>query len=90
MGLVLDTVHYERYNDRYGQDGIHNPLTWEQQESEIQEFIEKKIFDNIYRTECEQKPLLEWLETLPLHSYDTRRDDNPPIDDKSNKDDDDE
>lgn len=89
LGLVLDTVHYERYNDRYGQDGIHNPLTWEKQESEIQEFIENKIFENIYRTECEQKPLLEWLETLPLHSYDTRKEENPAAEDKSNKDDDD-
>ncbi|KAM7360490.1 pseudouridine synthase 1 isoform 1-T1 [Cochliomyia hominivorax] len=90
LGLVLDTVHYERYNDRYGQDGIHNPLTWEKQEPEIIEFIEKKIFDNIYRTEYEQKPLMEWLETLALHSYDTRRDDNPANDEKSTKDDDDE
>ncbi|GBP14389.1 tRNA pseudouridine synthase A [Eumeta japonica] len=72
LGLVLDTVHYRRYNERYSQDGIHNPLLWEKQEPEIQEFIEKKILDNIYRTECEQKPLLEWLETLPLHSYDQK------------------
>lgn len=86
LGLVLDTVHYERYNDRYGQDGIHNALTWEKQEAEIQEFIENKIFENIYRTECEEKPLMEWLETLPLHSYATRKDENP--DEKSNKDDD--
>uniref|UniRef100_A0A1I8P769 Pseudouridylate synthase 1 homolog n=2 Tax=Stomoxys calcitrans TaxID=35570 RepID=A0A1I8P769_STOCA len=91
LGLVLDTVHYERYNERYGQDGIHNPLTWEKQETEIQNFIETKIFDNIYRTECEQKPLLEWLETLPLHSYDARRDDAAGTEGKTtNKDDDNE
>lgn len=89
LGLVLDTVHYERYNDRYGSDGIHNPLTWEKQEPEIRNFIETKIFDNIYRTEAEQKPLLEWLETLPLHSYDTRRDEAPP-NVKNSKDDDNE
>lgn len=87
LGLVLDTVHYERYNERYGKDGIHNPLTWENQETEIQEFIEKKIFANIYRTECEQKPLLDWLETLPLHSYDARREDNTASNEKVNKDD---
>lgn len=91
LGLVLDTVHYERYNERYGQDGIHNPLTWEKQEQEVRDFIEKKIFETIYRTECEQKPLLEWLETLHLHSYDARKEEAAAVSaDKSNKDDDNE
>lgn len=91
LGLVLDTVHYERYNERYGQDGIHNPLTWEKQEQEVRDFIEKKIFETIYRTECEQKPLLEWLETLHLHSYDARKEETAAVSaDKSNKDDDNE
>ncbi|XP_075146248.1 pseudouridine synthase 1 isoform X2 [Haematobia irritans] len=91
LGLVLDTVHYERYNERYGQDGIHNPLTWEKQEPEIQNFIETKIFENIYRTESEEKPLLEWLETLDLHSYDARKEEATGNDGKTtNKDDDNE
>ncbi|XP_058982437.1 pseudouridylate synthase 1 homolog isoform X2 [Musca domestica] len=92
LGLVLDTVHYERYNERYGQDGIHNPLTWEKQEPEVKNFIETKIFETIYRTECEQKPLLEWLETLPLHSYDARKEEASAAAanaDKPNKNDDD-
>ncbi|XP_051863946.1 pseudouridylate synthase 1 homolog isoform X2 [Drosophila albomicans] len=73
LGLVLDTVHYERYNDRYGKDGIHSPLTWEAQEQQVREFIEKYIYANIYKTEAEQKNLLDWLSTLHYHSYDTRR-----------------
>ncbi|XP_053969623.1 pseudouridylate synthase 1 homolog isoform X2 [Anastrepha ludens] len=75
LGLVLDTVHYERYNDRYGSDGIHEPLTWVKQEDEIKEFIERYIYANIYETEYKERSMLEWLETLPLHSYDARRDD---------------
>uniref|UniRef100_A0A1A9VB88 Pseudouridylate synthase 1 homolog n=1 Tax=Glossina austeni TaxID=7395 RepID=A0A1A9VB88_GLOAU len=87
LGLVLDTVHYERYNERYGKDGIHNPLTWENHETEIQQFVEQKILANIYETEYKEKPLLNWLETLPLHSYDVRNGENPPSsEDKSNKD----
>ncbi|KPU80092.1 uncharacterized protein Dana_GF18329, isoform B [Drosophila ananassae] len=78
LGLVLDTVHYERYNDRYGKDGIHNPLTWEKQEKQVNEFIEREIFSQIYKTEAEQRNMLDWLGTLHYHSYDTRRDDAPP------------
>ncbi|KAH8278948.1 hypothetical protein KR018_011602, partial [Drosophila ironensis] len=86
LGLVLDTVHYERYNDRYGKDGIHNPLTWEKQETQVQEFIEREIFSQIYKTEAEQRNMLDWLGTLHYHSYDTRRDDAPPPPDgKRNK-----
>lgn len=92
LGLVLDTVHYERYNERYGTDGIHKSLTWEAQEAEIQQFIENKIFANIYKTECEEKPLLEWLDTLGLHTYDARRDETANAEDNKSagKDDDDE
>lgn len=87
LGLVLDTVHYERYNERYGEDGIHNPLTWKNHEPEIQQFVEQKILANIYETEYKEKPLLNWLDTLPLHSYDVRNGENPPSsEDKSNKD----
>lgn len=78
LGLVLDTVHYERYNDRYGKDGIHNPLTWQAQEAQVQEFIEREIFSQIYKTEAEQRNMLDWIGTLHYHSYDTRTEDAPP------------
>ncbi|XP_067615117.1 pseudouridylate synthase 1 homolog [Eurosta solidaginis] len=72
LGLVLDTVHYERYNNRYGSDGIHAPLLWTKQEDEIKEFIERYIYANIYETEHKERPMLEWIETLSLHSYERR------------------
>ncbi|KAH8388185.1 hypothetical protein KR200_009419, partial [Drosophila serrata] len=78
LGLVLDTVHYERYNDRYGKDGIHKPLTWQAQETKVQEFIEREIFSQIYKTEAEQRNMLDWIGTLHYHSYDTRKDEAPP------------
>lgn len=90
LGLVLDTVHYERYNERYGNDGIHQPLDWSEQESDINEFIEKYINANIYKTESEEKSLVNWLETLPRHSYETRKDDAPPPIVGKSKDDDNE
>ncbi|KRT81539.1 hypothetical protein AMK59_6074, partial [Oryctes borbonicus] len=30
LGLVLDFVHYDKYNRRYGQDGIHDTLEWKE------------------------------------------------------------
>ncbi|XP_055848983.1 pseudouridylate synthase 1 homolog isoform X1 [Episyrphus balteatus] len=72
LGLVLDQVHYDRYNDRYGEDGIHQPLTWDELEPEIEKFVEKYIYSNIYDTEFKEKSMIEWLETLKLHSYDVR------------------
>lgn len=85
LGLVLDTVHYERYNDRYGNDGIHKPLTWAEQEEQVTQFVEKYIYSNIYKTEAEQRNMLDWLSTLHFHSYDTRREEPAKI----NNDDDD-
>lgn len=74
LGLVLDRIHYDRYNERYGQDGVHAPLTWEKEEPEIQEFINKYIFPTIYNIEMKEKPMVAWLETLGFHSYDVRTD----------------
>ncbi|XP_030370489.1 tRNA pseudouridine synthase A isoform X2 [Scaptodrosophila lebanonensis] len=92
LGLVLDTVHYERYNERYGKDGIHSPLTWDLQETVVRDFIERYIYANIYKTEAEERNMLDWLSTLHFHSYDTRRDEPPPLNDKQKNanDDDDE
>lgn len=72
LGLVLDEVHYDQYNTRYGSDGIHQPLTWDELEPEIEKFVKKYIFSKIYQTEFKEKSLIEWLETLKLHSYDVR------------------
>lgn len=74
LGLVLDQVHYNRYNDRYGTDGMHEALTWTQEEPVIQKFIDEFIFPTIVQTEIKQKSMVSWLQTLPMHSYDVRTD----------------
>ncbi|CAG7823342.1 unnamed protein product, partial [Allacma fusca] len=28
VGLMLDYVHYQRYDQRFGSDGMHDPITW--------------------------------------------------------------
>ncbi len=37
-------VHYDRYNKRFGKDGIHETLTWEAQKKDVEDFKEKFIF----------------------------------------------
>uniref|UniRef100_A0A1B0D9A1 Pseudouridylate synthase 1 homolog n=1 Tax=Phlebotomus papatasi TaxID=29031 RepID=A0A1B0D9A1_PHLPP len=70
LGLVLDTLHYDRYNRRYGSDGIHTPLTWEEVEEEIQKFVKKEIHPVITGTEIAEKPTLDWLENkLSTHDF---------------------
>lgn len=72
LGLVLNRIHYEKYNARYGEDGCHEALDFQKEEEEIQEFFRKHIAATIVETELKTHSMFEWLETLPLHSYEPR------------------
>ncbi|XP_068228954.1 pseudouridylate synthase 1 homolog isoform X1 [Palaemon carinicauda] len=72
LGLVLEEPHYDKYNLRYGSDGIHEALSWDEASKKIEEFREKYINSTIISTEIQEKSMLKWLETLPLHTYDVR------------------
>lgn len=84
LGLVLDQVHYDRYNERYASDGIHDALSWEKEEPTIQAFFESYIMPTIVETEVRESSMVTWLKTLPLHSYDVRvegkNETNPDVD----------
>ncbi|KAJ8969988.1 hypothetical protein NQ317_007035 [Molorchus minor] len=71
LGLMLDYVHYDRYNNRYGEDGMHQKLTWEEVENQINEFKEKYIYPTIINTEIKDEEMVKWIENkLSRHSYD--------------------
>ncbi|KAJ3666707.1 hypothetical protein Zmor_002141 [Zophobas morio] len=71
LGLVLDYVHYERYNNRYGDDGVHEKMTWDEAEDEVNAFREKYIFPTIISTEIEEESLVNWIvRRLSGHKYD--------------------
>lgn len=74
LGLILEEVHYERYNQRFGKDGIHEPLDWSEVEAEVTAFKENFIYPTIIESEVEEKSMMTWLETLHLHSYSIRED----------------
>lgn len=91
LGLVLNEVHYDRYNNRYGEDGMHELLVWDDVDEAIREFRAKHIHSFITNAEITEQPMMKWLETLTLHSYDERAEDKEkPISKSPNEDDDDE
>ncbi|XP_053693611.1 pseudouridylate synthase 1 homolog [Sabethes cyaneus] len=77
LGLVLSRIHYEKYNARYGQDGCHEVLDFQKEDEQIQDFFQKHIASTIVKTELTTNSMVEWLETLPLHSYEPRNESEP-------------
>lgn len=73
LGLMLDTVHYDRYNRRYAEDGSHQPLDWKDEQETVEAFIRSVILPQILDTEVTDKPMLEWLDYLKRHTYVERK-----------------
>jgi len=71
LGLMLDRIHYDRYNKRYAEDdGLHDDLDWAGQEKEVEKFKEECIFSDIIQTEIQEKSMVKWLEdVLPIHEF---------------------
>ncbi|XP_076181208.1 pseudouridine synthase 1 [Ptiloglossa arizonensis] len=61
LGLSLHHVHYKYYNTRYGSDGIHESLAWEECNEEVEQFYKEYILKNIVDTETTEKTTLNWL-----------------------------
>nr|XP_033810192.1 tRNA pseudouridine synthase A-like isoform X3 [Geotrypetes seraphini] len=70
LGLVLEAVHFEEYNRRFGSDGVHEALEWDGEEQSITGFKQQYIYPTIIKTELEEKSMLNWLNTLPIHDFD--------------------
>ncbi|XP_053505239.1 tRNA pseudouridine synthase A isoform X1 [Ictalurus furcatus] len=69
LGLVLERVHFDRYNKRFGGDGLHETLEWKQEEDAIAAFKEAHIYPSIVETECQEKSMISWMSTLPIHDF---------------------
>ncbi|XP_071447952.1 pseudouridylate synthase 1 homolog isoform X2 [Hetaerina americana] len=72
LGLVLEEVHYDKYNRKFGNDGMHDALDWSEYDEEINVFKKEFISSMIIKVEKEEKSMFNWLQTLPFHSYDAR------------------
>lgn len=69
LGLVLERVHFEKYNQRFGGDGLHEPLDWAQEEAKVVAFKEQHIYPTIVSTERRERSMAQWLSTLPIHNF---------------------
>ncbi|CAM4903023.1 unnamed protein product [Rotaria socialis] len=69
LGLVLEKLHYDRYDKKFGNDGQHEPLTWEDAQTEITTFKEEIIVPHIIKKEITDKSMLAYLERLIVHSF---------------------
>ncbi|MEQ2237452.1 tRNA pseudouridine synthase 1 [Ilyodon furcidens] len=69
LGLVLERVHFDRYNKRFGGDGLHERLEWDCEEEAIKAFKEAHIYPTIIETECEEGSMVSWMSTLPIHDF---------------------
>ena len=52
---IFQKLHYDKYNRKYGNDGLHSPLDWPELEKEIEDFKQDYIFSNIIRREIQEK-----------------------------------
>ena len=71
---MLDQIHYEKYNQRFGSDGIHDPLEWTEGEiaDRVEKFKDEMIFADIIDEELKEKSMFEWMANLPIHTFEPR------------------
>ncbi|XP_013383207.1 tRNA pseudouridine synthase A isoform X2 [Lingula anatina] len=69
LGLLLEKLHYDAYNKRYGKDGLHETLDWEDIRMDLDKFKAEQIYPTIIQTELKEKSMLQWLQTLHLHTF---------------------
>lgn len=72
VGLMLEEVCYDKYNKKYGNDGIHEPLLWIETEKAVESFKEKYIYPTIVNAEKEENSMMNWIAALNDHTYDIR------------------
>ncbi|KAM4749010.1 pseudouridylate synthase 1 homolog [Rhinophrynus dorsalis] len=69
LGLVLDCVHYNYYNRRYGGDGFHQALTWEESKPALAAFWEERIMPDIIEGELGDLSMCLWLDKVKRHNF---------------------
>ncbi|OQV18361.1 tRNA pseudouridine synthase A, mitochondrial [Hypsibius exemplaris] len=69
LGLLLQSVHFDMYNDKFAGDGMHDALEWPECELVIEKFKEDFVYPVMVKGEKEDKSMLEWLTHLPNHIF---------------------
>lgn len=69
LGLVLEKTHYDRYNKKFGSDGHHEVLEFNECDPQVEEFFRTKIMSTIINTELKERPMAGWVKGLRHHSF---------------------
>ncbi|OCT89667.1 tRNA pseudouridine synthase A isoform X2 [Xenopus laevis] len=69
LGLLLERVHFDWYNKRYGGDGFHQPISWEKTLPFVSVFWKERILPEILEGELENLSMAFWIEKLKLHNF---------------------
>ncbi|XP_027206296.1 pseudouridine synthase 1 [Dermatophagoides pteronyssinus] len=72
LGLMLEEAHFEQYNKKYGGDGIHVPIIWDEFNDSIYDLKNQLIYPEIVDNEIKESSMTQWLSTLHIHTYDIR------------------
>lgn len=69
LGLLLDKLHYDKYNKKFGNDGVHTSLEFEDLEEDIESFKHKYIYSNIMQKEVTGKSMFIWMSKMPISHF---------------------
>ncbi|XP_059485326.1 pseudouridylate synthase 1 homolog [Neocloeon triangulifer] len=72
LGLILQEVHYDKYNKTVKKLGFHEPLTWEAEEEAVAKFKKDFILPTIIDGEKNGKSMLNWITTLAMHTFEEK------------------
>lgn len=64
LGLSLHFVHYEYYNERFGKDGFHKTLEWQECNEDVDKFYKECILQDIINEEISEKVMIHWLASI--------------------------
>ncbi|XP_059162990.1 pseudouridylate synthase 1 homolog [Physella acuta] len=77
LGLVLEQLHFNGYNQKFGSDGVHELIDWSSYEDVVEKFKEEQIIASIVEKEKSEKVMFNWLRTLQFHNFDMPRLESP-------------
>ena len=72
MSGLFFQIHYERYNKKFGKDGTHEPMSWDECSDAVERFKDDIIFADMVETEAESKSMIDWLKFLHMHTFTPR------------------
>ncbi|CAL1533324.1 unnamed protein product [Lymnaea stagnalis] len=77
LGLVLEELHFDGYNKKFGKDGVHDCIDWSRYKDDIEKFKEEQIISTIVAEEKTNRVMFNWLRTLQFHNFGQPRPDAP-------------